>query len=49
MSASFALTAQLHAEHGDVEGTRQEALIDVLAGMHALCVTIGDAQNKNDE
>ncbi|MGW1641464.1 hypothetical protein [Streptomyces lavendulae] len=49
------LAAQLHAEHGDVPGTREalggveEAMVDVLRGVHALRVAIGDAQGNVEE
>ncbi|MFI2765305.1 hypothetical protein ACH5A3_41870 [Streptomyces echinatus] len=55
MTAVYALGAQLHAERGDTEGTRQalsgaeEALIDILQGMHDLRVAIGDAPGPEDE
>ncbi|GHA65811.1 MULTISPECIES: hypothetical protein [Streptomyces] len=48
MTAVYALGAQLHADRGDEEGTRHalsgadEALIDILRGMHDLRVAIGD-------
>ncbi|MFJ7148989.1 hypothetical protein ACIQVT_12435 [Streptomyces sp. NPDC100445] len=54
MTAVYALSAQLHAERGDREGTRhalsgaEEALIDVLHGMHDLRVAIGDAPAQED-
>ncbi|MEV7565391.1 hypothetical protein [Streptomyces tanashiensis] len=55
IAAAFALAAQLHAERGEVESTRaalggvEEALVDVLRGVHALRVVIGDAQGDGDE
>ncbi|MFG2639043.1 hypothetical protein ACGFX8_36030 [Streptomyces sp. NPDC048362] len=55
MTAVYALSAQLHAEQGDREGTRhalsgaEEALIDILHGMHDLRVAIGDAPAQEDE
>lgn len=55
MTAVYALSAQLHAERGDVEGARralsgaEEALIDILQGMHELRVAIGDAPGSDDE
>lgn len=55
MTAVYALSAQLHAERGDVEGTRralggaEEALIDILQGMHDLRVAIGDVAGLEDE
>ncbi|MBL1109841.1 hypothetical protein JK361_35620 [Streptomyces sp. 5-8] len=55
MTAVYALGAQLHAERGDTEGTRhalsgaEEALIDILQGMHDLRVAIGDAPGPQDE
>ncbi|MEU6670416.1 hypothetical protein [Streptomyces sp. NPDC046727] len=55
MTAVYALSAQFHAERGDTEGTRhalsgaEEALIDILQGMHDLRVAIGDAPASEDE
>ncbi|MGW3205735.1 hypothetical protein [Streptomyces sp. NPDC001135] len=55
MTAVYVLGAQLHAERGDTEGTRhalsgaEEALIDILQGMHDLRVAIGDAPGQEDE
>ncbi|MEU6371085.1 hypothetical protein ABZ876_36670 [Streptomyces sp. NPDC046931] len=55
MTAVYALSAQLHAERGDTEGTRhalsgaEEALIDILHGMHDLRVAIGDAPGPENE
>lgn len=55
MTAVYALSAQWHAERGDTEGTRhalsgaEEALIDILQGMHDLRVAIGDAPGPEDE
>ncbi|WP_225826496.1 hypothetical protein [Streptomyces naphthomycinicus] len=55
MTAVYALSAQFHAERGDTEGTRhalsgaEEALIDILQGMHDLRVAIGDAPEQEDE
>lgn len=55
MAAAFSLTAQLQLERGDVDGTRQAlsaveaALIDILTGVHALRVAIGDAQKDDEE
>ncbi|MFF7356985.1 MULTISPECIES: hypothetical protein [Streptomyces] len=55
MTAVYALSAQLHAERGDTEGTRralsgaEEALIDILQGMHDLRVAIGDAPGPEEE
>ncbi|MFF7129253.1 MULTISPECIES: hypothetical protein [unclassified Streptomyces] len=55
MAAVYALSAQLHTERGDVEGTRralggaEEALIDILQGMHGLRVAIGDVAGLEDE
>ncbi|MFB8177205.1 hypothetical protein ACFC8N_14280 [Streptomyces sp. NPDC055966] len=55
MTAVYTLGAQLHAERGDTEGTRralsgaEEALIDILQGMHDLRVAIGDAAGPEDE
>ncbi|MGW7260583.1 hypothetical protein [Streptomyces sp. NPDC054834] len=55
MTAVYALSAQLHAERGDTEGTRralsgaEEALIDILQGMHDLRVAIGDAAGQEDK
>lgn len=49
MTAVYALSAQLHAERGDVDGTRRalggadQALIDILQGMHDLRTALGDA------
>jgi hypothetical protein len=55
MTAVYTLSAQLHAERGDTEGTRralsgaEEALIDILQGMHDLRVAIGDAAGPEDQ
>ncbi|CAM5672470.1 hypothetical protein STANM337S_07139 [Streptomyces tanashiensis] len=55
IAASFALAAQLHADHGGVQGTRKalggvaEAMVDVLRGVHALRVAIGDGQGSTEE
>ncbi|MFF3755900.1 hypothetical protein [Streptomyces sp. NPDC002185] len=55
IAASFAPAAQLHAEPGDVPGAREtlggaeEAMVDVLRGMHALRVAIGDARGNIEE
>ncbi|MEU7363160.1 MULTISPECIES: hypothetical protein [Streptomyces] len=55
MTAVYALGAQLHADRGDEEGTRralsgaEEALIDILQGMHDLRVAIGDAAGPVSE
>ncbi|MBL1086572.1 hypothetical protein JK359_32220 [Streptomyces actinomycinicus] len=55
MTAVYTLSAQLHAEREDAEGTRhalsgaEEALIDILQGMHDLRVAIGDAPGPEDE
>lgn len=55
MTAVYALSAQLHAERGDTEGTRhalsgaEEALIDILQGIHDLRVAIGDAPGSENE
>ncbi|MFH9089220.1 hypothetical protein [Streptomyces sp. NPDC017673] len=55
MTAVYALGAQLHADRGDEEGTRhalsgaEEALIDILQGMHDLRVAIGDAAGPASE
>ncbi|MFC9279494.1 hypothetical protein [Streptomyces collinus] len=55
MTAVYALSAQLHADRGDAEGTRhalsgaEEALIDILQGMHDLRVAIGDAPGPEPE
>ncbi|MFI2641812.1 hypothetical protein [Streptomyces sp. NPDC018610] len=54
MTAVYALSAQLHADRGDAQGTRcalsgaEEALIDTLQGMHDLRVEIGDAAGQED-
>ncbi|MEU6479427.1 hypothetical protein ABZ858_21540 [Streptomyces sp. NPDC047017] len=54
MTAVYALSAQLHADRGDAEGTRhalsgaEEALIDTLQGMHDLRIAIGDAAGQED-
>ncbi|MGW9031554.1 hypothetical protein ACWGQ5_47585 [Streptomyces sp. NPDC055722] len=54
MTAVYTLSAQMHAEHGDVEGTRralggaEEALIDILQGMHDLRVAIGDVAGQEN-
>ncbi|ANP51720.1 hypothetical protein AVL59_20890 [Streptomyces griseochromogenes] len=55
MTAVYALSAHLHAERGDIEGTRralggaEEALIDILQGMHDLRIAIGDVADLDDE
>ncbi|MCC5474551.1 hypothetical protein ACFV2N_31080 [Streptomyces sp. NPDC059680] len=55
MAALYTLSAQLHADRGDVEGTRralsgaEEALIDIIQGMHDLRVAIGDAAGEDEE
>ncbi|MEU7058245.1 hypothetical protein [Streptomyces sp. NPDC046197] len=55
MTAVYTLSAQLHAERGDVQGTRralggaEEALIDILQGVHDLRVAIGDVAGLEDE
>jgi hypothetical protein len=55
MTAVYTLGAQLHADRGDAEGTRhalsgaEEALIDVLQGVHDLRVAIGDAPGPEEE
>ncbi|MEU3859635.1 hypothetical protein AB0F03_20045 [Streptomyces sp. NPDC028722] len=55
MTAVYALSAQWHAERGDTDGTRralsgaEEALIDIMQGMHDLRVAIGDAYGPQDE
>ncbi|WP_153542226.1 hypothetical protein [Streptomyces sp. RB17] len=55
MTAVYALSAQVHADRGDVEGTRralggaEEALIDILQGMHDLRAAIGDVAGLEDE
>ncbi|MEU8034463.1 hypothetical protein AB0C13_38845 [Streptomyces sp. NPDC049099] len=55
MTAVYALSAQLHAERGDTEGTRralsgaEEALIDILQGIHDLRVAIGDTPGPEEE
>ncbi|MFI6360633.1 hypothetical protein ACIBJF_50920 [Streptomyces sp. NPDC050743] len=55
MTAVYTLSAQLHAERGDAEGTRhalsgaEEALIDILQGMHDLRVAIGDAAGPEEQ
>ncbi|GGZ21113.1 hypothetical protein GCM10010300_76180 [Streptomyces olivaceoviridis] len=55
MTAVYALGAQLHADRGDEEGTRhalsgaEEALIDILQGMHELRVAMGDAAGPMGE
>ncbi|GGW60170.1 hypothetical protein GCM10010503_41790 [Streptomyces lucensis JCM 4490] len=55
MTAMYTLSAQLHADRDDVEGTRQalsgaeEALIDVMQGMHDLRIAIGDAVGEEEE
>ncbi|MGW0732471.1 hypothetical protein [Streptomyces sp. NPDC002851] len=52
MTAVYALSAQLHAERGDVGGTRralggaEEALIDILQGMHDLRSALGDGPTE---
>ncbi|MFJ9931453.1 hypothetical protein ACIRU5_36240 [Streptomyces misionensis] len=54
MTAVFALSAHLHAQRGDAEGTRralggaEEAVIDILQGMHDLRVGIGDVPGQED-
>ncbi|MER5753603.1 hypothetical protein [Streptomyces sp. NPDC002088] len=54
MTALYTLSAQLHADRGDVEGTRralsgaEEALIDIMQGMHDLRVAIGDAAGEDE-
>ncbi|WP_432020380.1 hypothetical protein [Streptomyces sp. 1222.5] len=54
MTALYTLSAQLHADRGDVEGTRralggaEEALIDVMQGMYDLRVAIGDGPRENE-
>ncbi|MFE0514034.1 hypothetical protein [Streptomyces sp. NPDC058964] len=54
MTALYALSAQLHADRGDREGTRralcgaEEALIDIMQGMHDLRVAIGDASGEDE-
>jgi hypothetical protein len=54
MTGVYTLSAQLHAEHGDIEGTRralggaEEALIDILQGMHDLRVAIGDVAGQEN-
>ncbi|UXY32229.1 hypothetical protein [Streptomyces sp. HUAS TT20] len=54
MTAMYTLSAQLHADRGDVEGTRralcgaEEALIDVMQGVHDLRVAIGDAAEEDE-
>ncbi|MER5376269.1 hypothetical protein [Streptomyces sp. NPDC002553] len=51
----FVLSAQLAAEHGDVQATRralggaEEGLIDILQGMHELRIAIGDGVGREDE
>ncbi|MFI9809118.1 hypothetical protein ACIHEJ_33020 [Streptomyces sp. NPDC052301] len=55
MTAVYALGAQLHADRGDAEGTRhalsgaEEALIDILQGMHDLRVAIGDTAGPEEQ
>lgn len=55
MTAVYTLGAQLHADRGDTEGTRhalsgaEEALIDILQGVHDLRVAIGDAPGPDEE
>ncbi|MGW2491439.1 hypothetical protein ACWCV9_30055 [Streptomyces sp. NPDC001606] len=55
MTALYTLSAQVHADQGDVEGTRralsgaEEALIDIIQGMHDLRVAIGDAPGPEHE
>ncbi|MEV6840252.1 hypothetical protein AB0N17_38130 [Streptomyces sp. NPDC051133] len=55
MTAVYTLGAQLHADRGDTEGTRhalsgaEEALIDILQGMHDLRVAIGDTAGPEDQ
>ncbi|MFF0835073.1 MULTISPECIES: hypothetical protein [unclassified Streptomyces] len=54
MTALYTLSAQLHADRGDVEGTRralsgaEEALIDTMQGMHDLRVAIGDSTTEDE-
>ncbi|MER7515704.1 hypothetical protein [Streptomyces sp. NPDC126499] len=54
-AATFVLSAQLHADRGDVEGARralggvEEAVIDVLQNVYALRVAIGDAQGGGEQ
>lgn len=54
MTALYTLSAQLHVDRGDVEGTRralggaEEALIDIMQGMHDLRVAIGDAPGQEE-
>ncbi|MFG3517591.1 hypothetical protein [Streptomyces bobili] len=55
MTAVYVLSAQMHAERGEVKGTRQalggaeEALIDILQGMHDLRILLGDAPAMPEE
>ncbi|MEU0007942.1 hypothetical protein ABZ079_27595 [Streptomyces sp. NPDC006314] len=55
MTALYTLSAQLHADQGDVEGTRralsgaEEALIDIMQGMHDLRVAIGDVAGEEGQ
>ncbi|MEU9440792.1 hypothetical protein AB0D42_07660 [Streptomyces sp. NPDC048304] len=55
MTAVYVLGAQVHADRGDTEGTRhalsgaEEALIDILQGVHDLRVAIGDAPGPDEE
>lgn len=55
MTALYTFSAQLHADRGDIEGTRralsgaEEALIDVMQGMHDLRVAIGDTAEEDGE
>ncbi|MEV5085186.1 hypothetical protein AB0K74_42775 [Streptomyces sp. NPDC056159] len=54
MTALYTLSAQLHVDRGDVEGTRralggaEEALIDIMQGMHDLRVAIGDRAGEDE-
>ncbi|MGQ4420084.1 hypothetical protein ACN6LA_007882 [Streptomyces sp. SAS_269] len=54
MTALYTLSAQLHADRGDVAGTRralsgaEEALIDTMQGMHDLRVALGDAAGEGE-
>ena len=54
MTALYALSAQMHADRGDVEGPRralggaEEALIDIMQGVHDLRVAIGDGPQENE-
>ncbi|MEU6775154.1 hypothetical protein [Streptomyces sp. NPDC046759] len=55
MTAVYTLGAQLHADRGDTEGTRhalsgaEEALIDILQGIHDLRIAIGDAPGPEEQ